>query len=59
MNINEVIEKIGKDKLKDFEDFMSGQTVGVTKDGLDYYPQDVDRFIWQHRFELKKMPRKL
>ena len=55
MNINEVIDKIGEDKLKDFEKFMRGQTIGMNDDGsYDYYPQDVDRFMWTTRFVSKK-----
>lgn len=46
MNINEVIEKIGKDKLLEFEDFMIGQTVEIKEDkSINYYSSDVERFI--------------
>jgi len=32
MNKEEVINKIGKDKWKDFLKFMNGQTIGINKD---------------------------
>jgi hypothetical protein len=45
MNIDEVISKIGQDRVEEFIEFMNGQTVGI-KDGIiDYYPQDVESFL--------------
>ena len=42
----EVIEKIGKKRWKEFNEFMNGQTVGVNPDGsTDYYQQDVENFL--------------
>ncbi|MFH1752279.1 MAG: hypothetical protein ABH821_05060 [archaeon] len=46
MNKKQVIERIGKSKWKEFEEFMRGQTVGVNKDGsFDYYEWDVENFL--------------
>ena len=46
MTIQEVIKKIGKDKLDEFLQFMTGQTVGKNPDGtFDYYSQDVENFL--------------
>jgi predicted phage-related endonuclease len=49
MNRNEVINLIGKDRWKEFLEFMDGQTIGI---GLgpkgmeaDYYDEDVRNFI--------------
>ena len=46
MNKEEVIKKIGKDRWKEFENFMIGQTVGLNDDStLDYYACDVENFL--------------
>ena len=46
MNKNEVIELIGKEKWKEFLDFMNGQTVGINEDGSsNYYKCDVENFL--------------
>jgi len=46
MKEEEVKEKIGKGKWKEFTEFMKGQTVGINKDGsTDYYRQDVENFL--------------
>ncbi len=46
MNKQEIIGKIGKENWPKFLKFMSGQTVGINKDGLhNYYESDVDNFI--------------
>lgn len=46
MNEAQVINKIGRDKWKEFCEFMKGQTVAVGKDGApDYYEHDVERFM--------------
>lgn len=46
MNIQEVIKKIGINRLQAFYRFMGGQTVGVDKNGdCDYFEQDVENFL--------------
>lgn len=43
-----VLEKLKENNLKwsVFSKWMTGQTVGLTKDGaIDYYEYDVERFI--------------
>ena len=46
MNKKEVINKIGKKKWKEFLKFMTGQTIGINKDGsYDYYACDVENFL--------------
>jgi len=46
MNKQEVIKLIGKGEWNNFQKWMTGQTIGVNKDGSDdYYKQDVDKFI--------------
>lgn len=46
MTLKEVINTIGEDRLKEFMEFMTGQTVGENKDGsFDYYEQDVENFL--------------
>lgn len=45
MNELEVKQLVG-DKWELFQEFMRGQTVEIYSDGtLNYYPQDVQRFI--------------
>jgi len=41
MNKKQVIALIGKEKWKDFQKFMKGQTVGFDKGIIDYYDEDV------------------
>lgn len=42
----DVIKMIGKNKWKEFQYWMKGQTVGVNSDGsIEYYENDVQRFI--------------
>ena len=41
MNKKQVITLIGKEKWKDFQKFMTGQTVGFDKGVIDYYDVDV------------------
>ena len=37
---------IGKNRWKEFDDFMIGQTMGLNEDGsYDYYEQDVENFL--------------
>lgn len=45
MNIDEVITKIGQDRLDEFMKFMEGQTVGIKGEVIDYYSQDVESFL--------------
>jgi len=46
VRIQEVIKKIGINRLQEFYRFMRGQTVGCYKDGeIDYYEQDVENFL--------------
>ncbi len=45
MNKEEVLAKIGKERWKDFQKFMAGQTVGFDKGIIDYYECDVDKFV--------------
>lgn len=45
MNKKEVIKKIGKENWKNFQKFMTGQTVGFDKGITDYYEWDVDVFV--------------
>jgi len=45
MNKEQVIKKIGKERWKDFSNFMRGQTVGFDKGIIDYYECDVNRFM--------------
>jgi hypothetical protein len=47
MTRKEVIKilKINKLKIKDFDKWMNGQTVGLDNGEIDYYEQDVGRFI--------------
>jgi hypothetical protein len=45
MNRTEVLKLIGKDRWKEFEKFMAGQTVGYMNGKADYYECDVRRFI--------------
>lgn len=46
MNKKQVIAKIGKERWKEFEEFMHHQTAGLNKDGsLDYYKCDVENFL--------------
>jgi hypothetical protein len=46
MTLQEVIKKIGKDRIEEFLQFMTGQTVGENPDGsFDYYSQDVENFL--------------
>ncbi|MFA6320205.1 MAG: hypothetical protein WCX66_04750 [archaeon] len=46
MNKNEVLNKIGKSRWKEFERVMVGQTVGINSDGLtNYYAYDVENFL--------------
>ena len=46
MNKQEVIKLIGRNRWKEFEKWMTGQTCGLNKDGtLDYYTWDIERFI--------------
>lgn len=46
MRLKEVIEKVGKDRIEEFLDFMRGQTVGVYDDGeANYYKCDVENFL--------------
>lgn len=46
MNKEEVIEKIGAKRWKEFCEFMIGQTVGSYANGsLDYYEIDVENFL--------------
>lgn len=46
MNKKQVIEKIGKNRWKDFCAFMKGQTVGINSDGsTEYYEWDVENFL--------------
>jgi hypothetical protein len=45
MNIDEVISKIGQDRLEEFMQFMEGQTVGLVGGHMDFYPQDVQSFL--------------
>ena len=43
---SEVIKLIGKKRWKEFEEFMTGQTVGLNEDGsYDYYECDVENFL--------------
>lgn len=44
MDKKQVINKIGKENWDDFQEFMTGQTVGFDKGVIDYYECDVDRF---------------
>ena len=46
MNKKGVIEKIGKERWKEFEEFMKGQTIGINEDGTeDFYSCDVENFL--------------
>jgi hypothetical protein len=46
MDKNEVLKKIGKSKWKEFQKFMTGQTVGINPDGsTEYYVCDVENFL--------------
>jgi len=46
MNKNEVLNKIGKSRWKEFERVIVGQTVGINSDGLtNYYACDVENFL--------------
>ena len=46
MNKKEVIKLIGKDRWKEFNEWMRGQTVGINADSTtDYYKWDVERFV--------------
>lgn len=46
MRKKEVLNIIGKKRWKEFEEFMTGQTVGINSDGTtDYYDCDVDNFL--------------
>lgn len=45
MNKKEVIKLIGKNRWKEFEEWMRGQTTGINPDGSsDYYEWDVKRY---------------
>ena len=42
----DVIRLIGKNKWKEFQYWMKGQTVGINSDGtIDYYEHDIQKFI--------------
>lgn len=45
MNIDEVITKIGQERVQEFMEFMEGQTVGIKNGMIDYYEQDVESFL--------------
>ena len=46
MNKKQVIEKIGKNRRKEFCAFMKGQTVGINSDGsTDFYDWGVENFL--------------
>ena len=46
MNKQEIIKIIGKKRWTEFLKWMTGQTVGINKDGSEnYYAWDVQRFI--------------
>ena len=46
MTTQEVIKRIGIEKLQEFYRFMIGQTVGMDKNGMpDYYEDDVENFL--------------
>lgn len=45
MNKEEVIELIGEDMWIEFQEWMTGQTVGYSNGSIDYYESDVERFI--------------
>lgn len=45
MNKHEVIVFIGEENWEDFQEWMTGQTVGIYPDGsTNYYASDVARF---------------
>jgi len=46
MKKEEVKKRIEKERRKEFEEFMKGQTVGINKDGsTGYYNWDVKNFL--------------
>ena len=46
MRKEEVIKRIGKERWKEFLEFMRGQTIGINEDGsTNYYEQDVENFL--------------
>ena len=46
MNKEQVVEKIGKARWKEFLRFMKGQTAGINKGGtIDYCDCDVENFL--------------
>ncbi len=46
MNEKQVLKEIGEDRWDEFFEWMTGQTVGMNKDGTaDYYETDVNRFL--------------
>ncbi len=50
MREEEVKNRIGKGRCKEFEEFMKSQTAGINKDGsTDYYKQDVEDFLRSKR----------
>ena len=58
MNEQEVRELIGDDNWDDFLEFMTGQTVGVSKDGLlIFYKHDVERYHYGKKIRNGSNPR--
>ena len=46
MTREEVEESLSKSELEAFDEWMTGQTVGIGDDGVtDYYDHDVARFV--------------
>ncbi|RLD74815.1 MAG: hypothetical protein DRJ15_17880 [Bacteroidetes bacterium] len=46
MRIQEIKKQIGKERTKEFLEWMRGQTVGIYSDGeTDYYTWDFERFV--------------
>lgn len=50
MNKEQVIERIGKKRWKEFQEFMKGQTVQVNNNGsTDYFEWDVENFLRKNK----------
>jgi len=46
MTLEQVVAKVGKERLREFQEFMVGQTVGENEDGsFNYYDCDVENFL--------------
>jgi len=55
MKLAEVEKRIGKNKMKEFAEYMTGQTVSMEDGEINYYECDVGLFV-NYRCKGKKIP---